>query len=190
MCASRGQLDAMGDKLIFSQTFEGLFRALGPRLDESLSSALREVGLDFQKPLQPAYPLAVFQEVVRLIGQRLYPELDTEGQAHAMGREFMDGYGQTMVGRAMVGMMRIIGPRRTLERLSRQFRTGNNFSETTLTQVGPSEFQLWCNQVTIPGWYCGLLERGLELAGAKGSLAVLLRSDETGGTFRVTWENS
>jgi uncharacterized protein (TIGR02265 family) len=180
----------MGEKLIFSQTFEGIFRALGPRLDPSLSAALRQLGLDTQKPLEPAYPLAVFLEAVRLIGQRLFPELDADGQAHALGREFMDGYSQTMVGRAMVGMMRVLGPRRTLERLSRQFRTGNNFSETTLTQVSPAEFQLWCNQVTIPGWYAGLIERGLELAGAKAPLALLLRLDETGGTFRVTWENS
>lgn len=179
----------MGDKLIFYQTFEGIFRALGPRLDAVLSERLRAVGIDPGLPLRPAYPLQVFHDAVRVIGEQLFAPLEPAQRARRLGREFMDGYSQTMVGRAMVGMMRVIGPKRTLERLSRQFRTGNNFSETRLTERTPTQFELWCNQVSVPGWYCGLLERGLELAGASSPKAELLQLDETGGTFRVTWEN-
>jgi uncharacterized protein (TIGR02265 family) len=179
----------MGDKLIFSQTFEGIFRALGPQLDPTLAERLRAVGIDPGQSLRPAYPLQVFLDAVRVIGEQRFPALAPAERDRSLGREFMDGYAQTMVGRAMVGMMRVIGPRRTLERLSRQFRTGNNFSETRLSERTPTQFELWCNQVSVPGWYCGLLERGLEQAGAQGPRAELLQLDETGGTFRVTWEN-
>jgi uncharacterized protein (TIGR02265 family) len=178
----------MVDKLIFSQTFEGIFRALGPRLDATLSARLNELGVDPARPLRPAYPLPVFRDVLRAVGAAAHPGLDEEARDQQLGREFMEGYSQTMVGRAMVAMMKVIGPRRTLERLSRQFRTGNNFSETSLTELAATEFELWCNQVTVVGWYVGLIERGLEMAGAQHPRAQLIRRDEAGATFRVTWD--
>jgi uncharacterized protein (TIGR02265 family) len=180
----------MVDKLIFSQTFEGIFRALGPRLDANLSSRLKEAGVDPSRPLRPAYPVPVFHAVLQALGDALYPALEEDERHEELARMFMSGYSETMVGRAMLAMMRVIGPRRTLERLSRQFRTGNNFSETALTELGNTEFELWCNQVTAPGWYVGLIERGLELAGAHHPKARLVRRDEAGATFRVTWDVS
>lgn len=180
------------DKLIFSQTVEGIFRALGPRLDAELSARLKAIGVDPDRALRPAYPLDVFRQVMALSAAALFPELDAHQRMVALGRAFIDGYSQTMVGRAMVGMMRVIGPRRTLERLSRQFRTGNNFSETRLTDVGSpgaTAFELWCNQVQEGGWYQGLVERGLELAGAGHPQAELIRREDDGATYRVTWDS-
>lgn len=177
----------MTDKLIFSQTFEGLFRAAAPALDAPMVAALRGVGIDPEAELRPAYPLSVFHDTVRLLGQRLFPDERPDAQARRLGRQFMDGYALTMVGRAMVGMMRVIGPRRTLERLSRQFRTGNNFSETKLTEQAPGRSQLWCNQVSLPGWYEGIISRGLEFAGARDVTVQLIRQDEQGAAFEIRW---
>lgn len=177
----------MPDKLIFSQTFEGLFRAAGPALDAPTIAALRAAGVDPEAELRPAYPLPVFHEAVRVLGQRLFPGEPADAQTRRLGRAFMDGYGRTMVGRAMVGMMRVIGPRRTLERLSRQFRTGNNFSETRLKELGPGHSELWCNQVAFPAWYEGIVARGLELTGAQDVTARLIRQDADGATFEIRW---
>lgn len=177
----------MVDKLIFSQTFEGVFRALGSRLDATVTSRLLDVGVDPAR-LRPAYPVATFLAMLRVIGEVHFPNLTPEARDEHLGRDFMEGYSQTMVGKAMLAMMRVMGPRRTLERLSRQFRTGNNFSETTLTEVDTREFELWCNQVTAVGWYRGLIERGLELAGAVHPKVELIRRDEAGATFVVKWD--
>lgn len=179
----------MPDKLIFAQTFEGLFRAVSARLDERLSEALRQLGVDPNAELKPAYPLAVFLATVKLLGHELFPEAPEEERQYQLGCLFMDGYRQTMVGRAMVGMMRIIGPRRTLERLSRQFRTGNNFSETKVEDLGPNECRLWCNQVTVPGWYRGLVTKGLEFSGATNVQISLIAHDAAGGTFHIRWSS-
>jgi uncharacterized protein (TIGR02265 family) len=177
----------MTDKLIFSQTFEGLFRAVSRQLDERLVADLKEVGIDPQAELKPSYPLSVFHDTMRLLGARLFPESPPDEQTRRLGRQFMDGYALTMVGRAMVGMMRVLGPRRTLERLSRQFRTGNNFSETRVREVAPGESELWCNQVSQPGWYAGIIARGLEFSGARDVEVSLLQRDEQGATFRIRW---
>jgi uncharacterized protein (TIGR02265 family) len=176
----------MEDKLIFSQTIEGLFRAMAAER-EVLRPQLVALGVDPRAPLRPAYPLPVFLEVVGLFGARLLPGATPEAQACEVGRRFISGYGETMVGRAMLGMTRLIGPRRTLERLSRQFRTGNNFSETKLTEVGPQRFELWCNQVTSPGWYRGLLLAGLEHSGARAVEVTFVGSDTEGGRFHISW---
>jgi uncharacterized protein (TIGR02265 family) len=178
----------MAEKLIFSQTFEGLFRAAGSLSSEDpVLGALVEAGIDPRRPLRPAYPLSTFHQTLSILGQALAPGLPPDEQARQLGRRFIDGYGELMVGRAMLMVMRVLGPFRTLERLSRQFRTGNNFSETRLTSVSPRAAELWCNQVTLPGWYRGILERGLECAGAEAVQISVGLIDETGGTFSIAW---
>ena len=177
----------MTEKLIFAQTFEGLLRSLGGNLTPQLSAGLRQRGLDLSVSLRPAYPLRVWIEVLSFVARELHPGLAPDTAVAAVGRTFMDGYGETMVGRAMMAMMRLIGPRRTLERVTRQFRTGNNFSETKLSLVGATEYHLWVNEVQLAGWYVGILSRGLELAGGKEVKVELLQRDAGGGTFRVRW---
>lgn len=178
----------MPDKLIFAQTIEGLLRALGPKLDSRLAGALREAGVDPAAELKPAYPLSVFQQLIRLVGAAVAPGAPPDAQSFEAGRAFIDGYAQTMVGRAMLGMMRVIGPRRSLERLSRSFRTGNNFSETTLRELGNGEYELWVNQVTLPGWYRGIITAGLERAGARDVTVDLFTQTDSAGTFRIRWK--
>ena len=75
----------MPDKLIFSQTFEGLFRATAAHLDEPTVAALKAAGIDPQAELKPSYPLPVFHAVVKLLAQRLFPEAGPEEQLRRLG---------------------------------------------------------------------------------------------------------
>ncbi len=181
----------MAEKLIFSQTFEGLLRSLsGGKLTPSLTTGLKAAGFDPGVKLLPAYPREVFTAVVTCIARELHPGLPVDAAITQVGRGFMNGYGETMVGRAMLAMIRLIGPRRTLERVTRQFRTGNNYSDTRLTARGATEYDLWVNDVTMPGWYVGILGRGVELSGAKDVHVELVERDALGGTFRIRWSGS
>lgn len=179
----------MTERLVFSQTVEGLLRAVGEDLDAPLKARLQRLGLDPTAPLLPAYPQAVFADALRAVAEALFPGEAAHEQEHRVGLRFMDGYAATFIGRAMVPMMRLIGPGRTLQRLSRQFRTGNNYSETKVSELGPGHYELWCSHVSSPGWYEGLLERGLELAGGRDVRVHLTRHDGEGATFDITWRS-
>lgn len=176
----------MQEYLVFSQTIEGFLRALGSLNDQD-RAALKQCGIDPDKALRPAYPLEEFLAALDWAGQRLAPNEPSIEQHRLLGRRFMDAYKQTLIGRAMVAGMAIIGPWRTLQRLTHNFRTGNNFSETSLERVGPTEARLWCNRTSRPGWYLGIIGRGLEQAGAKDVQVEVISHDATGGRFLVKW---
>lgn len=177
----------MSEKLIFAQTVEGLLRALGP-LEDRDRAALKAIGFDVDKRLLPAYPLDQFVALMDYAGQKLLPGAGQLEQSALLGRRFMDGYQLTMIGRALVAALRMIGPWRSLERLSNKFRTGNNFSQTTITRLGPTEAELWVNHASRPGWYVGLVARGLELAGAGEVKVTVITGDDSGGRFNVRWK--
>lgn len=177
----------MTERLVFLQTFEGLVQAYGSRFTPALLTNFRLYGFDPER-LLPAYPQQTFIEVLRLLARELHPGVDEHDAIRRTARGFISGYDETLVGRAMLAAIRIIGPRRTLERLTRQFRTGNNFSDTRLSQLAPTEFELWCNEVRLPGWYEGLLLGGLEVAGARDlTVDFVNRDDSGGGTFLIRW---
>ncbi|MBL8935449.1 MAG: DUF2378 family protein [Archangium sp.] len=185
----------MNDLLIFSHSVEALRPALGPLLDAQALARLRALGIDYTKPLEPAYPLATWRKVVDFAGELVAPGQPYDRQQYALGSRFITAYAETFIGRATLPLMRVLGPRRMLERLARTFRTGNNYSETKLTQHAPNEFELWCNHVQNPSFYRGMLQTGLAHAGVTGVQVTTTAIDrsapdeahETGAAFRISW---
>lgn len=159
---------------------------MGPVLDDTARTRLRELGVDLARTL-PAYPLEVWVQVMRYAASRVAPGLPESEQMEQLGRRFIDGYEQTLVGRALLASMRLIGPRRTLERMSRNFRTGNNYTEAKVTERGPTEVELWLSHVKAPEFYRGMLQAGLARTGPKSLDVRLVSHDANGATFRVAW---
>ena len=52
---------------------------------------------------------------------------------------FWSGYEKTLVGSALTAMLRVLGPKRTLERMTRNFRTANNYTEVTVEALAEKE---------------------------------------------------
>ncbi len=174
------------ERVIFAATFNGLYRAFRATIDSG-AEALRQRGIDFSKELHPAYPLPVFLATLSFLAASLGTEGSEDDRVYLVGRQFVKGYSETAIGKAAVFLARTIGPRRMLERLTRQFRSGNNYSETKLTQLDSAQFELWCNNVSFPGWYRGLVTEALRIAGAKDPIVVLTRHTEDGATFAIRW---
>ena len=179
---------APGSQLIFSQTVEGLLRALGP-LDDAAAERFRALGLEPHAPLAPAYPVDQWLSFMKLGVELKTPELPFDEGLVLLGRSFVDAYGTTLMGKAMLMGMRLLGPRKTLERFSRNLSTGSNFFESKVTLHAPGQWALWINRVTWPGWYFGIIGRGLEHAGASDVRVSLLSHEGEGlaATLRVTW---
>jgi uncharacterized protein (TIGR02265 family) len=175
------------EKLVYSHSIEGFLRAVRPVLDSALTEELRVLGIDTSRPLLPAYPVDVLRNALVVGARRMSPGAADADALVALGRRYVEGYSETMVGRALKTAIRLIGPRRTLDRLAKQFRTANNYSETTVTHHAPGRSELWCNDVTHPNWYIGLISGTIEVAGAKNVKVTLRSHDAAGAVFDVTW---
>ncbi len=179
----------MGDRFHFSQVVEGLWgRALAGRLDVDLKGALRDAGLDLTQPLLPAYPAEKMNEWVRLTARSLYPHLDEHESLRKLGNDFFLGYTRTLIGTAMLALMRVIGTRRSLERMQRNFRTGNNYIDTRFTSNGKGRAQLWMKDVNgLPAYYAGMVEEGGRATGARDMVAKWQLHPDGSCTYDVTW---
>jgi uncharacterized protein (TIGR02265 family) len=93
----------------------------------------------------------------------------------------------TVKGKAVYALTKVIGPHRTLERMQRNFRSANNYTETELRKVGPTTYELKFNHVVRTGYFRGLLTEALEKVGVQGLSVRLLASNGQEATFGITW---
>ena len=178
------------DRVVFQPTVQSLFARLPPgKLTPELKAEVKRLGLDLERPLLPAYPLALWIQVLDAVARAVYPAEAPEQAHRQLGQRLIEGYVETGIGRALFALLKLIGPRRTLGRTAKSFRSGNNYCEATVTEVTPTEFELWMNEVgTVPTLVAGVLQSGLGRAGATNVKVVVLRADGVGVTYRVTWD--
>ncbi|MFY0579016.1 DUF2378 family protein [Cystobacter fuscus] len=178
----------MTEKLVYDYTMESLLRVLGQPLTAEHLSGLRALGVD-PRQLQPAYPVEKYTQVLDFVVAELWPRLPREEADFELGRAFMRAYQQTAMGKAVAAVTRLIGPLRSLERMSRNFRSANNFTETKLNEVGPNHCELWFNHARHPNFFRGLLTEALTRTGAREVSVTLLTVGEANeATFHITWK--
>lgn len=126
---------AKAEPVVFATAFEGLFeRGVGPRLNERAKEQLFGIGVDVSKPFLPAYTVEQWVEAIRIASECLYPELPKDEAEFQLGRDFVAGVKHTVIGRAMFAYGVAVGPRRTMERMSSNFRYCNNYIESELIE--------------------------------------------------------
>ncbi|MCE9669508.1 DUF2378 family protein [Myxococcus stipitatus] len=183
----------MADELlVFEQTIEALFlRALHGRLTPGCKERLRKEGLDVDQKLRPAYAFASWMAYLRIASEELFPQ-DSLGQGtFKLGEAYIEGFRETMLGRAVLSLLRVLGPRRTLMRATQNFRAGNNYTESKLTELGPTQFELWMNEVgDYPAFTAGIIHAGLRVAGAQNVTIETSGYDGHGCTYRINWNEA
>ncbi|REG33435.1 uncharacterized protein (TIGR02265 family) [Archangium gephyra] len=181
------------EKVVFATAVEALFvRALGANLSSLARRRLSEAGLDLEKPLAVSYPLDDWKTFVHVASGALYSHL-TPVEAHWwMGIHFMEGYLQTFTGRIVAELAPALGPRRMLERIGQDLRSGNNFSEVELVGHSPRHYELWMNDVLddVPSFAAGFILRAQQLAGARGVHVDVASYDGTACTFDIRWREA
>jgi uncharacterized protein (TIGR02265 family) len=185
-----GKSPALQRRLVFEHTIEGLFRfSLRSRLSAPAWLALREAGLDLSKPLLPAYSYETWRRALEIAVADLYPSLSrAEGWRH-LGRDVVNGMIHTLMGRAMVGVARLLGPLRSLRRFNNTLRSADNYVESRLTELSPTCCEVWINEVMEqPSYYQGVLEACLTLAGAREIQTRVVARDGRGAVIHVEWE--
>lgn len=177
--------------LIFNHTIQGLFsRTFHEGVPAELKAQLRAAGVDLDKPLLPAYPVRTWCQCVELSAPVAFPRERREVAWRKLGERMIDGYQDSMIGSAMFSMLRLLGPKRTLQRAQKNFRTGNNYSEVRITEVSPTAMDLWFNETDEPlrHFTAGLVLAGLRAAGADGAHVDIVDKDPKGFTVRASWK--
>lgn len=177
-------------RVTFGPVFEGLFREYREAFTDRTIHRLVEAGIDPRGKLLAGYPYTVWYAAIRILAEEHHQRLAYPDGVREVGRAFMRGYFDTALGGAILAVLRILGPLRSLKRMSRNFRTGNNFSETWTYEDGPGNVRLEVNDCIAdrPEFIQGLIEVGLQSVGAKDSSVEVLSVHDNGhAIYRVRW---
>jgi uncharacterized protein (TIGR02265 family) len=177
------------EPMMFAHTVEALFlRAFAGEVSERCRERLRQVGIDLERPLLPAYPVATWVAALEVAAAELLPHLTREAAYLQLGRRIVDGYVHTMLGRPLTTLGRLLGPHRVLEGMTHMLRTANNFQLTRLQLPGPEEAQLWVNtRVPVATYYQGLLSSMLERCGVSALEVEPGQSTGDGYRYTIRW---
>jgi uncharacterized protein (TIGR02265 family) len=178
-------------QLVFDNAVEGLFiHGLKGRLTPALKGKLRDLGVDLDRKLLPAYERAVWAKALQVTADELFAGLPVEHAAREMGYLVARGWDATMVGKAMIAFARVVGPKRTLERLTRSLGAANTYVRAELVCYGEKEFELRCGGLDFsPHFMGGIVEGSLQLVRAQEPKVALLSSQGEKAVFQLSWRS-
>jgi uncharacterized protein (TIGR02265 family) len=128
---------------------------------------------------------------IRIAAEDLYPSQPLAEATFKLGEVYVEGFRQTMLGRAVLSLLRVLGPRRTIARATQNFRAGNNYTETRITELGPTQFDVWMNEVgDFPEFTAGIIQAGVRMSGAKDLRVEPFGYDGHACTYRITWKEA
>jgi uncharacterized protein (TIGR02265 family) len=180
----------MADRYIYQVAVEAFFlRAVAGRLDDAAKARVRAAGIAVDEPLLSVYPADVFHRAVAIAAGVLHPGVPPDEAQYRAGKDHIDAFIQSYPGKMMAGLARQIAPRMILEYTATFIRLGNNFTESRARVVGPNAEEIWMNDVgEVPGWYRGIVQRGLEVANVQGvDVRILPDTPPPAATYLVTW---
>jgi uncharacterized protein (TIGR02265 family) len=181
----------MSEQLWFDFTIEGIFvKGLGPRLTPELRGDLRALGIDLNK-LGPAYSVEASRKALEAAWMRVFPTLSKEDAFRELGRLSVSGYLDTMVGKAVLGLVRLMGVKRSLLRLHQSISGGSNYVKATSTLVGPMTIEIVVQDTSeMPTFWEGILLGGTEIAHAKNLRVTRFTQPAPACGYRVEWDES
>lgn len=180
----------MTDPIVFAPLVEGMFvRALGTRLTPACREHLRQRGLDLDVPLRPSYSLEQWKDFLRITAAHLYSGLPAKATYLAMGERLVESQFENFMGRGRLGMLRLMGPSRTLTQAAKLLRQLTNFADLRRVDLGPGAVDFRVNDVLAdePTFMAGCLGRLLTLTHAQGLSVVPHAFDGRACTFELRW---
>jgi uncharacterized protein (TIGR02265 family) len=164
-----------------------VLRVLGAAPMGQDARALAGLGVE-PDALEVTYPMETHLALLDYLVETRWSQLPGDEGYAAAGHAAVTAYEATLLGRVLLQMLRVLGPERMLYRLTKTFRSMNNYTETQVREVGPRYFEVYFNLALRPGFVRGILEQGLRAAGARGVRAEQMVARDGGAVFYVRWE--
>lgn len=176
-------------RVVFSAGFDSLFsKEVRARVTPALEAELLALGVNLKKPFQAGYPVEVWAGTVKACAKHLFPEARGNHGFFELGRLTMRGFRETLIGAAIFGVMRLIGPARTLERSARTYASASNYTKVTLNRLSDNAYEMGLNEAHTPPEYdMGVIDQALELLGVRPSVK-LISANPDGFLMHVSWE--
>lgn len=114
------------DKAWFHDAVESLFtKGLKDRVTPELKAQVRPF-IDLDRPLLPAYSAQAVESALRIVGAKLHPELSDDERLFKLGPLAFAAFTETMIDKATLYALRLVGQKRGLDRLQRGIRAACN----------------------------------------------------------------
>ena len=127
---------------------------------------MRTVGIDLSKPLDPAYPLRVFDAAMEVVAVDGLSHLSKRDALRKIGELQVDSFTQTFIGKATFQFLKLLSRERFITRLTQSWRQANNFVETKMRPQPDGSIVLHLNDVgRFPEVIEGVLFAGFKAAG-------------------------
>ena len=166
--------------------FEGLF-IKGLRADATLTGLLLAEGVDLRH-LRMEYPVRVLNRCVDVTCGYLYPDLPIEEARARLGRIFVRGFSEMLLGKVVVVSLPLLGPVRYLKRFPDHVRMDSSPLRVLPVQVGERAFRMeFRNEVQVTsGFMTGVLLEGMTLARAEATITAE-RHSPMSFDLHITW---
>lgn len=178
------------ERVFFSHTVSAMFiDACPPEKHPGLAERYLALGLDVTRKLLPAYEYRVWRACQLAQRDAVFPGVPVAEAAFQQGARYVDAYfDRTALGGPLLLVLRLIGIRRTLERMTHNFRSANNFSQTSMKMVSPNSARLEVNDIfsDSPEYMHGILVQGLGRTGARVTMQTL-RHEGDAADFLIEW---
>ena len=177
------------DRLVYGEVMEGLLQhGLRGQVSLRLRERLRQLGMNVDQP-PSSFPVLQWLQCLRVIVEETFPGIPTEEGFRRLARQHVEGYSRTLLGRATIRVMRLLGPRRMVLRLPNVLGSTDNYTTGVVVERGPSTFELAINSsLQPPGYTESLLETLLAGCGAEEPHVKVLQSSEDSTTYQLTWK--
>jgi uncharacterized protein (TIGR02265 family) len=178
-------------RLVFEQPVEGMYLKGHPELlTPQVKDAIRAVGIDLDQKLKPFYPSEMVNEATRVFRKLAYAREPDDAKAYTrMGERIVDGYFNTVLGKAMVGVLKLFGARRIVGRLPQTMKAGTNFQEVTIDWKGDTEAWLTlADTEPDPHLNVGVIQRAFVHWFSVPSMKVeIVEHVRPKATYRLNW---
>lgn len=167
--------------------FEGLFvHSLGAKPGTPLGEALRRAGYDLSRQ-EASYPRSVWKAALEAAAREAYPHLAPEAALRDLGVRFLEGFFQTMAGRAVALLAPMLGPEGVLKRMPRFFTMGSQGTELAVHEEGKRAWRLEVqDRHPVPDFTAGVIIASLLRAGVEPQVSVGERGPER-FVLHATW---
>lgn len=130
------------EPVVFGTVVEALVqRTLHKKLDAAARERLAALGVDVHN-VQVAYAYPTWRALQSELARGVYPSLPLDEAERRLGQDYLRGLEHTLVGKAVYAMMHFAGPRRMLEKMTRNVRTANNFMESRLEALPDGTYRM------------------------------------------------